>query len=111
MFKILLTLLQVIRLIPMSEQDKNETQEEAKPSKGRNKSKVNYLDDLLLAVFLFPVVGAFLPWTRDAVRAGLELIKEIPDWFSFIIVLIVISAFGLRRYVVDIIERLINRPK
>ena len=95
----------------MSEQDKNETQEEAKPSKERKKSKVNYLDDLLLAVFLFPVVGAFLPWTRDTVRAGLELIKEIPDWFSFIVVLIVISAFGLRRYVVDIIERFINRPK
>lgn len=96
----------------MSDQEnKNESQEEAKPSKGRRKSKVSYLDDLLLAVFLFPVVGAFLPWTRDTVRIGLELIKEIPDWFSFIVVLIVISAFGLRRYVVDIIERFINRSK
>ena len=95
----------------MSEENKNEMQEEAKPSKGRKKSKVSYLDDLLLAVFLFPVIGAFLPWTRETVRSGLELIKEIPDWFSFIVVLIVISAFGLRRYVVDIIERFINRPK
>lgn len=66
---------------------------------------------LLMLLFLVPVIGVFLPWTRDAIREGLSILNEIPDWFSFIIVLGVLSMFGLRKQLTDILINFTNFRK
>lgn len=75
------------------------------------KDQIGIKDDLILILFLAPVVGVFLPWTRDAIKDGLAILNDIPDWFSFIIVLGVVSMFGLRKQLTDIISNFTNFRK
>lgn len=75
------------------------------------KDSVGIKDDLILLLFLVPVIGVFLPWTRDAIKDGLVILNDIPDWFSFIIVLGVVSMFGLRKQLTDILSNFTNFRK
>lgn len=76
-----------------------------------DKDPVGIKDDLILLLFLVPVIGVFLPWTRDAIKDGLVILNDIPDWFSFIIVLGVVSMFGLRKQLTDILSNFTNFRK
>lgn len=71
----------------------------------------NFKSNLIVMLFLVPVIGVFLPWTRDAIKEGLTILNDIPDWFSFIIVLGVLSLFGLRKQLTDILTNFINFRK
>lgn len=75
------------------------------------KDPIGIKDDLILLLFLVPVIGVFLPWTRDAIKEGLLILNDIPDWFSFIIVLGVVSMFGLRKQLSDILSNFTNFRK
>ncbi len=112
MIKLLLIIWQVVQAVMMSTPE-DEKKEEAPVQKceAPEKDTVGFRDDLILLLFLVPVIGVFLPWTSDAVKNGLEILKDIPDWFSFIIVLGVVSMFGLRKQLTDILSNFTNFRK
>lgn len=69
------------------------------------------LDDAVFMLFLIPMIGVFIPEVRDYVKAGFDILATVPSWFSFIIVLGVISVFGLRKQLTDILSNLTNFGK
>lgn len=94
-----------------TQDDPNKTDEQKCDVPENKKDSVGLRDDILLFLFLVPVVGVFLPWTRDSIKEGLMILNEIPDWFSFIIVLAVISIIGLRKQLAEIITNFSNFRK
>lgn len=89
----------------------DENKESPVQSESPDKDQIGIKDDLILMLFLVPVIGVFLPWTRDAIKEGLIILNDIPDWFSFIIVLGVVSMFGLRKQLSDILSNFTNFRK
>lgn len=69
------------------------------------------LDDAVFLLFLIPMIGVFIPEVRDNVKAGFDILGTMPSWFSFVIMLGVISIFGLRKQLTDILSNLTNFGK
>jgi hypothetical protein len=69
------------------------------------------IDDAVFLLFLIPMIGVFIPEVRDNVKAGFDILATMPSWFSFVITLGVISIFGLRKQLTDILTNLTNFGK
>lgn len=69
------------------------------------------IDDAVFILFLIPMIGVFIPEVRDNVKAGFDILATMPSWFSFVITLGVISIFGLRKQLTDILTNLTNFGK
>lgn len=110
--RLLLIVLQLLQAVMMSSPD-DEKKEDAPVQNCEvpEKDAVGIKSSLILLLFLVPVIGVFLPWTRDAMKDGLAILNDIPDWFSFIIVLGVVSMFGLRKQLTDILSNFTNFRK
>ncbi|MND22605.1 hypothetical protein D3C76_447620 [compost metagenome] len=109
--RLLLIVLQLLQAVMMSAPDENKEEAPVQKVEAPEKDTVGIKDDLIFLLFLVPVIGVFLPWTRDAIREGLMILNDIPDWFSFIIVLGVVSMFGLRKQLSDILSNFTNFRK
>ena len=110
--QLLLILFQLLQAVMMNTpEDKKEDEAPVQQCEAPEKDPVGIKDDLILLLFLVPVIGVFLPWTRDAIKDGLVILNDIPDWFSFIIVLGVVSMFGLRKQLTDIVSNFTNFRK
>lgn len=103
-------------------QARNMTTETEKPDEGTAPSctpppapepsnQPGLLDDLVFLLFLIPMIGVFIPQVRDNVKAGFDILATMPSWFSFVIMLGVISIFGLRKQLADILSNLTNFGK
>lgn len=53
-------------------------------------------DELLLIVFLFPMVMAFIPGLDEHALRGFEVIGKMPLWYISIVLGMVIVIYGLR---------------
>lgn len=109
--RLLLLLLQFLQLGKMNDTPEENKEVPVQKCEPPEKDTVGFRDDLILLLFLVPVIGVFLPWTRDAIKEGLMILNDIPDWFSFIIVLGVVSMFGLRKQLTDIVSNFTNFRK
>jgi len=56
----------------------------------------SFKDELILIVFLTPMVLAFHPDMVDHVLAGFEVIKQMPTWYVALIVGMVVVIYGMR---------------
>ena len=93
---------------PEDENKENTPVQQCEPPE---KDKVGIKDDILFIIGVAIVVGVFLPWTRDAIKDGFVILNDIPEWVSFIIVLGVVSMFGLRKQLTDILSNFVNFRK
>ena len=109
--RLLLVLLQLLQAVMMNTSDDEKKEDIPAQNEQPVKDTVGIKDDLIFVLFLVPVIGVFLPWTRDAIKDGLVILNDIPDWFSFIIVLGVVSMFGLRKQLTDILSNFTNFRK
>lgn len=113
--KLLLIVLQFFQAFMMNTPDDKDVDKDKEPPipecKIPEKDTVGFRDELILMLFLVPVIGVFLPWTQGVMKDGLAILNDIPDWFSFIIVLGVISMFGLRKQLSDILSNFTNFRK
>jgi len=56
----------------------------------------SWKDELLLVVFLAPMVMAFFPWFADDALRGFEVIAQMPEWYRYTILGMVVVIYGLR---------------
>lgn len=56
----------------------------------------SWKDELLLLVFLAPMVMAFIPGMDSYALAGFEVIAKMPEWYQYIIIGMVVVIYGLR---------------
>lgn len=53
-------------------------------------------DEIVLAVFLWPIVGVFIPVVQDYVVIGFDYLERIPLWWVGITVTLSLAIYGIR---------------
>lgn len=53
-------------------------------------------DEVVLAVILFPYVGAFIPVVQDYVLVGFQYLEQMPYWAVGLTVTILLAIYGIR---------------
>ena len=56
----------------------------------------SYKDEIVLAVFLWPLVGVFIPVVQDYVMTGFDYLGNIPSWWVGLTVAISLAIYGIR---------------
>jgi len=53
-------------------------------------------DEAVLAVFLWPFVGVFIPGVQDYVLQGFDYLAKVPYWWSGVVVTLALAIYGIR---------------
>jgi len=64
----------------------------------------SYKDDFILAIFLLPLVAAFIPEAQGYIMGGFQLMAYIPDWWIYLTIGMVVSIMGLRGLLRDFLK-------
>ena len=56
----------------------------------------SYKDEVVLAVVLFPYIGAFIPGIQDHVLVGFQYLDKMPAWAVGLTVAICLAIYGIR---------------
>jgi hypothetical protein len=65
----------------------------------------SWKDEVLLLVFLAPMIMAFIPNMDVYALAGFEVINKMPDWYQYIIIGMVVVIYGMRGLLEKIIDK------
>ena len=65
----------------------------------------SWKDELILIIFLAPMVMAFIPGMDGYALAGFEVIAKMPEWYQYIIIGMVVVIYGMR----GMLEKLIDK--
>jgi cation transport ATPase len=65
----------------------------------------SWKDELVLIVFLVPMMMAFFPKTADYALAGFAIIAKMPEWYVAIIIGMVVVIYGLRGLLKTYLQR------
>lgn len=68
-----------------------------------NMSK-SWKDELILIIFLAPMIMAFIPSLKDSAVAGFGVIAMMPEWYRYIIIGMVVVIYGLRGLLEKVLE-------
>ena len=60
-----------------------------------NMSK-SWKDEIILVVFLIPMIMAFIPGFESYALAGFGVMAQMPQWYQYIIIGMVVVIYGLR---------------
>tara|TARA_B100000780_G_C20999457_1_gene399854 strand:+ start:167 stop:601 length:435 start_codon:yes stop_codon:yes gene_type:complete len=61
-----------------------------------NNMEKSYKDEVLLAVFITPMILAFIPGFDQYALRGFEVIQKMPQWYQMTIVGMVVVIYGMR---------------
>lgn len=70
-----------------------------------NNMEKSWKDELVLIVFLVPMMMAFFPKTADYALAGFAIIAKMPEWYVAIIIGMVVVIYGLRGLLKTYLQR------
>ena len=56
----------------------------------------SYKDELILIVFMTPMVLAFIPSMDVYALRGFEVIQQMPEWYQYVIIGMVVVIYGMR---------------
>ena len=59
-------------------------------------TKGSWKDEFALVVLLLPAILVFIPSLTEHVRAGFEVLNDLPDWYQYCLYAAILSSFGLR---------------
>ena len=65
----------------------------------------SWKDELILVIFLAPMVMAFIPGMDGYALAGFEVIAKMPEWYQYIIIGMVVVIYGMR----GMLEKLLDK--
>jgi len=65
----------------------------------------SWKDEVILLIFISPMVMAFIPGFEQYALAGFNVIEKMPEWYRYIIIGMVVVIYGLRGLLEKIIER------
>jgi len=68
----------------------------------------SWKDELILIVFLIPMIMAFIPGMDKHALAGFAVIAMMPQWYQYIIVGMVVVIYGLRGLLEKVIDKKVS---
>jgi hypothetical protein len=57
--------------------------------------KTSYKDEFLLIAFMAPMILAFIPGFDKIALDGFNVIAQMPDWYTYVIIGMVVRIYGL----------------
>ena len=71
----------------------------------------SWKDELILIIFLAPMVMAFVPGMDGYALAGFEVIAKMPEWYQYIIIGMVVVIYGMRGMLEKLLDKKLGAPK
>tara|TARA_R110000737_G_scaffold347703_2_gene379845 strand:+ start:62 stop:496 length:435 start_codon:yes stop_codon:yes gene_type:complete len=71
----------------------------------------SWKDELVLIIFLAPMVMAFIPGMDKYSLAGFEVIQQMPEWYQYIIIGMVVVIYGMRGMVKQLVSNKLSIKK
>ena len=65
----------------------------------------SWKDELILVIFLAPMVMAFIPGMDKYALAGFAVVAMMPQWYQYIIIGMVVVIYGMRGMLEKFIDR------
>lgn len=59
-------------------------------------SQTSWKDEFWTLVWAAPLILCFVPGGQEYALAGFEALKQMPDWYTYVLVTIVLASFGIR---------------
>ena len=56
----------------------------------------SWKDEVILVIFLTPLVLSFIPEYVDVVSKGFDALDKMPDWYMYLVVGMVVVIYGMR---------------
>ena len=69
----------------------------------------SWKDEFILVIFLAPMVMAFIPGMDGYALAGFNVIAQMPQWYQYIILGMVVVIYGLRGLLEKFLDRKANK--
>ena len=66
-------------------------------------------DELILVIFMIPLVMSFLPSYQEYVTSGFASLALVPDWYMYILVGMITVIYGMRGLLKMLLQTLSNR--
>ena len=67
---------------------------------------LTWKDEYLTLVFTLPAILVFIPGMADYVKEGFLALKETPQWYQILLILVAASGLGLRKFVNLMLEKM-----
>lgn len=93
----------VARLQRESEQDYNLDMEAMKDM------RKSWKDELILIIFLIPLVLSFIPYTQGFVFEGFKALEQTPDWYRYILIGMIVVIYGMRGLLKYVLKLFISK--
>ena len=71
----------------------------------------SWKDELILIIFLAPMVMAFIPGMDKYALAGFEVIAKMPEWYQYTLIGMIVVIYGMRGMVKALVNKKIGLPK
>lgn len=59
-------------------------------------TKDSWKDEFALVVLLLPSILVFIPSLTDHVKAGFDVLNELPEWYQYLLFIAVSASFGVK---------------
>ena len=66
-------------------------------------------DDYLLLIVTIPLILSFMPFMVPYVIQGFNALKQVPDWYMWVLLGVFIDTFGFRRILRMVLEQYISK--
>ena len=71
----------------------------------------SWKDELILIIFLTPMVMAFIPGMDGYALAGFVVIAKMPEWYQYTLIGMIVVIYGMRGMVKALANQKIGLPK
>ena len=65
----------------------------------------SWKDEFILIIFLAPMIMSFIPGMEQHALAGFNVIAQMPEWYRYIIIGMVVVIYGLRGLLEKVLEK------
>ena len=71
----------------------------------------SWKDELILVIFMIPLIMAFIPDLAPYVDSGFMAISKMPDWYKYIIVGMIVVIYGMRNLLKMVLQMMLGKIK
>lgn len=71
----------------------------------------SWKDELILIIWLIPIILCFIPEYADYVDKGFKVLATTPDWYQWILIGMVVVIYGMRGLFKTLLTLLISKLK
>jgi hypothetical protein len=72
----------------------------------------SWKDEFIMIILFSPIIFAFFPFVQDTISTGFKILgSDVPDWYTYLVMGIVIVTYGLRGMVKLVVTGKSRLPK